>query len=87
MSKATIKNNRNICTKIVAVTFENEIGSEEVSDERVWKQYGFLDARKSDYSMEKVNFPENMLFYLNQSYLTVKKTKRFITVIFSSLDK
>ena len=26
--------------------------------------------------MEKVNFPENMLFCLNQSYLTVKKNKK-----------
>ena len=46
-----------------------------------------MDVTKSDYSMEKVNFPENKLFYLNQSYLTDKKTKRFITVNFSSLDK
>ena len=41
MSKATIKNDRNICTKIVAVTFENEIGCEEVPNERGWKRYGF----------------------------------------------
>ena len=26
--------------------------------------------------MEKVNFPENTFFYLNQSYLTVKKNKK-----------
>ena len=26
--------------------------------------------------MEKVNFLENALFYLNQSYLTVKKNKK-----------
>ena len=87
MSKATTENSRNTSTKIVAATFENEIGSEEVSGERVWKRYGFFDARKSDYSMEKVNFPENTLFSLNQSYLTVKKPKRSITVTSSSYDK
>ena len=76
MSKATTKNDRNISTKIAAATFENEIGSEEVSGERVWKQYGFFDDRKSDYSMKKVNFPETTLFYLNQSYLTAKKNKK-----------
>ena len=50
----------------MAATFENEIGSEEVSAKRVRRQYGFFDSRKSDYSMEKVNYPEK----------TVKKKKR-----------
>ena len=76
MSKATTENDRNISTKIVAATFENKIDPEEVCHERVWKQYGFFDVRKSDYSMEKVNFPENILFLLNKSYLTVKKNKK-----------
>ena len=31
MSKATTENDRNISTKIIAASFENEIGSEEVS--------------------------------------------------------
>ena len=35
MSKATNENDRNISTKIIAPTFENEISSEEVSRERV----------------------------------------------------
>ena len=77
MSKATTENDKNLSTKIVAATFKNEIGSEEVSGERFWRNYGYFDARKSDYSMEKVNFPENSLLYINQSYLTVKKKKKF----------
>ena len=36
MSKATTKNDRNLSTKTVAATFENEIGSEEVSGERIF---------------------------------------------------
>ena len=35
MSKATTENDKNVSTKIVAATFENENGSEEVSAERV----------------------------------------------------
>ena len=35
----------------------------------------FFEARRSDYNMEKVNFPENTLLYVNQSYLTVQKNK------------
>ena len=42
----------------------------------MWRQYGFFDARKSDYGMEKVNFPESTILYLNQAYLTVKKSKK-----------
>ena len=58
-AKQPPKNDRNINTKIVAATFENKNGSEEVSGENVWRNYEYFDARKSDYSMEKVNFPEN----------------------------
>ena len=64
----------------MAATFENEIGSEEVSAKRVRRQYGFFDSRKSDYSMEKVNHPEK----------TVKKkqkTKETIIVIFFILGQ
>ena len=78
MSKATIENDKTVSTKIVAATFENNLGSEEVSGERVLRSYGFFDARKSNYSVEKVNFPENTLHHLNQSYLTVKKNKKEI---------
>ena len=59
LTKATTDNDGNVSTKIVAATFENEIGSEEVSIEKVWRNYGYFDARTSNYSMEKVNFPEN----------------------------
>ena len=65
----------------MAATFENEIGSEEVSGERVWRQYGFFDSRKSDYGMEKVNYPENTILYLIQGYLTVKKTPKKHTIV------
>ena len=43
--------------------------------ERVWRNFGYFDTRKSDYSMEKVNFPENTLLYINQAFLTVQKSK------------
>ena len=52
-SKATTENDKNVSTKIVAATFENNLGPEEALGERVFKSYVFSDARKSDYSMEK----------------------------------
>ena len=69
MTRAATENDKNVSTKIVAPTFENDFRSAEVSGENVWKNFGYLDARKSDYLMEKVNIPQNTLFYLNQSYL------------------
>ena len=38
--------------------------------------------RKSDYSMEKVNFPENTLLCVNQSYLTIKTSKDLLLWLF-----
>ena len=79
MTRAATENDRNVSPKIVTETFENDLSSVEVSGEKVLKNSSYFDARKSDYLMEKVNFPENILFYLNQSYLTVKKNKKFFT--------
>ena len=70
------ENNQSFSTENVASTFENDIGSTEVSWEKVWCNYGLFDARKNDYSMEKVNFSENALIFLNKSYLTVKKNNK-----------
>ena len=58
MSKVNTGNGKNVITKIVAAALENNLGPEEDSDERVWRRYSFFDARKSDYSIENVNFLE-----------------------------
>ena len=64
MTRAATENNKNVRTKIVAATFENDFGSVEVSGEKVWKNFGYFHARKSDCSMEKVNYLENTLFLI-----------------------
>ena len=48
----------------------------EIAGERVWKEGGYLGDLRADYNMEKVNFPENSLIYINQAYLTVQKNKK-----------
>ena len=45
MRKAAAENDKNVSTKLITALFENKIGSKEVSGERVWKNYGYLDAR------------------------------------------
>ena len=46
MRKTITENQKNVSTDIIAATFENEIGSEVVSGERVWSNHGFFNARK-----------------------------------------
>ena len=87
MTKATKDNDKSISTNIVAVTFDNELGSEKVSEERVWKSLGYFDAGKSDYSMEKINFPDNTLLYINQAFLTVKMNKKIYYCDYYVLDQ
>ena len=54
LTKSATKTDRNLTTKIVAASFENDIGSTEVSAEKVVKDFRCFEARKSDYSMKKV---------------------------------
>ena len=44
------------------------------SGEKVQKKVGYFDGRKSDYSIEKVNFSENT-FFLSQSIMSDSKKK------------
>ena len=76
MRKATTKNDKNVSTNFVVPTFENGIESEKVSGERVWRNSGYFGSRKPNYFMEKVNFPINSLFYVNQSYLMAKESPK-----------
>ena len=76
LSKASIENNRNVNTNFFAATIENENETVEMSGEKILKKHDFFNAIKSDFNMEKVNYPENTLFYINQAYLTVKNNKK-----------
>ena len=73
MAKSATESDRNLNAKIVAV---NDIGSVEVSEEKVQSNYCLFEARKCDYNMEKVNFPKNSLIYVNQAYLAKQKHKK-----------
>ena len=65
---------RNLTTKLVAEK-SNKNDEGEIAGERVWKEAGFSGNFRADNNMEKVNFPENPLIYINQAYLTVQKNK------------
>ena len=40
------------------------------------KKSGYFGQLRRDYNLEKANFMENALFYINQAYLTVQKSKK-----------
>ena len=40
----------------------------------LWKKPGLYGEKQSDFSMEKVSTPENTLFYINQAYLTLRRS-------------
>ena len=71
MTKHLVDNDKTVSTKIVATRIEQNIGATKVSDEKVWKNFGYFNNQKSDYNMKTINYPENTIYYVNQSYLTV----------------
>ena len=46
---------------------------EKLSGEKVWKNNGFFKDIRPELNLEKVNIPENCLFYINQSFLSTVK--------------
>ena len=46
---------------------------EKISAERVWKNEEFFKDTKPELNLEKKNFSENCLFYINQSYISTVK--------------
>ena len=49
---------------------------EKLSGERVWKENGFFKDIRPELNLEKVNMPENTIYYVNQAFLsTVKNGK------------
>ena len=82
--KASVEDNRNVSMNFFVVTIKNENKTIKVSGEKIWKKHGFFNAMKPDFNMKEVNYPENTLFYINQGYLTVKRTKRYFVATTSS---
>ena len=47
---------------------------DKFSGEKVWKENGFFKDVKAELNLEKVNIPENCLFYVNQGFLSTVKS-------------
>ena len=46
---------------------------EKLSGERVWKENGFFKDIRPELNLEKVNMPENTIYYVNQAFLSTVK--------------
>ena len=46
----------------------------KLSGEKIWKKDGFFKDVRADLNLEKVNIPENCLFYVNQGFLSTVKS-------------
>ena len=46
----------------------------KLSGEKIWKKNGFFKDVRAELNLEKVNIPENCLFYANQGFLSTVKS-------------
>ena len=61
--------------------------SSNIAGEHVWANFGYFGQLRTEYNLEKVNFPENALFYINQVYLTVQKSKKIFYAVYFLLGQ
>ena len=47
---------------------------DKLSGEKIWKEDGFFKDVRAELNLEKVNIPENCLFYVNQGFLSTVKS-------------
>ena len=62
MTKSVFSDNR------VETVITAEKASFKKNTVDVWPDYGYFKQQPCDFGIEKENFPENSIFYLNQGY-------------------
>ena len=73
MTKNLVLPEKNIETTIVATKFENGNGKNTTC---MWPEYGYFKQQPCDFGVEKEDFPENSIIYLNQGYLTTEDHRK-----------
>ena len=58
----------------LTVSAQNEDGVKKSIN--LWPNFGYFGTKSCDFSIEKVNLPENTIFYLNQGYQSRKDGKK-----------
>ena len=71
LTKEATEKDRNLKTQLLLMT--NSQNTEKISGEQIWKKFSYFYDKKADFTIEKKNFPENALCYVNQAYLSTVK--------------
>ena len=71
LSKELTDKDRSMKTQLLIRSSASD--DETLSGEKVWKNNGFFKDIRPELNLEKVNIPENCLFYINQSFLLTVK--------------
>ena len=56
--------------------FTNPSEKKKSKSVSMWKDFGFFGSEICEFNIEKVNMPENTLFYVNQGYQSYKDNKK-----------
>ena len=60
----------------MSITADRDQGKRSITN--LWKNYGYFGPQVCDISIEKVNLPENTIFYINQGYFCGVKDNKNI---------
>ena len=66
LSKEMTDKDRSMKTQLLIRSSSD--GDDKLSGEKVWKNNVFFGDIKPQMNLEKVNMPENVLYYVNQSF-------------------
>ena len=71
LSKELTDKDRSMKTQLLIRSQSSD--DEKLSGEKVWKENGFFKDIRPELNLEKVNMPENCLYYVNQAFLSTVK--------------
>ena len=71
LSKELTDKDRSMKTQLLIRSQSGD--DEKLSGEKVWKENGFFKDIRPELNLEKVNMPENCLYYVNQAFLSTVK--------------
>ena len=69
LSKEMTDNDRSMKTQLLIRSYADK----KISGEKVWKENGFFKDIRPELNLEKVNMPENTLYYANQAFISTVK--------------
>ena len=71
MTREATEKDRSLKTQLVLST--NSQSPVKINGKQVWKERGYFSDERADFNIEKRNFRENALSYINQRYFSTVK--------------